>query len=154
MIGVAGALTLTGCYGASDYPRHRDLSFDGIRVVSSDPTGSVVRVTPEMSWAGDSKDWATFHDVRLIGYSDSNEVVCQERLGNMVGRGPMEPIQLTCSEPPVMLTYAADESPCEEDTLIGVAVYRTDPDGESYWWLDGQRQCDEGLPPDFDRLTG
>lgn len=150
MLHLAAATTLGAIAGCYDYPRHRDLIFSGVRKVGRSGDAYVYEVTPKKSNSGGSDQWETFHDVTLIGYDESGTEVCRENIGDIPesSTGSLDPVRVTCSTDPVMFTYAADESPCDDDTVIGVAVYRTDPNGDSYWWLDEQRECGEGLPPE------
>lgn len=137
-VGVSGV----GCLGAVDYPRHRDLGFNEIELLDQSDSGYTIRVTPEMSWAGESEEWATFNDVRLAGYSESDGMLCEAKLGDLVGRGAMEPVTLTGEELPHVLRYEADETPCDEDTLIEKAVLVGRSDGEPTWRI-GDEQCNE-----------
>lgn len=139
---------VAGC-GAADYPKGRALLFGGINA-SENPDGSYrVRINPRKSNTGGSDEWETFHNVTLLGYSDNDELVCRKRLGTIdhTRTGVLEAVTLNCSEFPGIITYRADESPCDDDTEIAYAEYRRDDDGDPYWYLSEKRECDEGLPP-------
>lgn len=134
-------LGLAGCYGASDYPRHRHLGFDGIEVIEQSDSTYVVQVTPSMSWAAESEEWATFHEVVLSGFSESGKRVCQRELGDVRGRGSLDPVTLTCSAFPHVILYRASKSPCEEDTRIERAEYSGKRE-ERHVWTATERECE------------
>lgn len=144
--GVVIAVSTAGC----DYPRHRDLTFSGVNVTEGSEDEYITEVTPKKSSSDDTDQWQTFHNVTVIGYAESGAEVCREELGDIPSSevGRLETVRMTCSEFPVLITYSAEESPCDSDTEIGVAVFRTGSEGESFWKLDEKRQCGEGLPPE------
>lgn len=75
--------------------------------------------------------------------------VCSKELGTITENyagGNGLPVEMNCSSFPTMLTYSAEESPCDVEitTQIHIAVYE---DGR---WLHDfySRDCNEGLPPE------
>ena len=79
------------------------------------------RIEIRGSFAADQKgeEWATFHDVALVGYADSGEELCWTQIG-IVSETTMdnETVELRCPDYPAVIRYEAAESPCNEDTTI------------------------------------
>lgn len=143
---LGASVGMAGC----EYPRNRELGFSRGTSVKESANGSVeVSVVPMKSATGNDDEWNTFHEVRLIGYSRERDPVCDEQLGTMRRDGTRDAydsITLRCDAFPVMITYEARESPCDEDTEIEITDYRRIVDGE-HSWLKRNRTCEEGLPP-------
>lgn len=139
---------IAGCYGASDYPRHRSLSLRRISVqeersIDFDFTLQIVK----SATGEDEEKWNTFHDVRVVGYSESGELVCEKVIGDVSRNGESGNVSVTCSGFPHLFTFDTAESPCEEDTEVAIATYQGRLDGDHYWSGNRERQCNEGLPP-------
>lgn len=147
--GAIASLAIAGCPG--DFPKHRDLMIGGVERINDTFDPYRFRITPEKSISGGTDEWQTFHNVTLLGYFNSGEQVCKMELGTIEANEPprLEPVVFECDEFPVVFTYEADESPCDDDTRIGYAIERTPNDGESSFYIDERRACGEGLPPGF-----
>jgi len=109
-------------------------------------SGVSIELAVESYLQGRSAEWGTFTNVELLGYSEDGREVCKKRVGTI------EPdieslLTIECDIIPAILTFRADQSPCDEDTYIGIAVYESSPDAENGWDVDNQRECGEGLPP-------
>ena len=122
--GLAAGAALAGCLEIDDPAvPHRDLGIRDIEITEQEPNNITIRITPLMSWQANSTEWATFHDVSLVGIDDAGDLICRKSLGDMIGRGDQEPIELSCRAFPHVVKYEADESPCAPDTRIDKAVY-------------------------------
>lgn len=90
-----------------------------------------------------------FHNVRVHAYGPDRSEVGSKYLGHVIVLRPPGgglSLSLTCSAAPTMLTYSADESPCDDvDTEIGIARY---DDDEGQWMTGYSRRCGEGLSPE------
>ena len=109
------------------------------------------------SATGSSDEWNTFHEVRVLGYTRSGELVCEKELG-AVSHDGQQTIEITCSGFPYLLTFDAAESPCDEDTEIKISTYQgVRTNAETDWFSSHTRTCNEGLPPEHalpDDTTG
>lgn len=145
-------MSLAGCPG--DFPKHRELMFDEVMPINDTDGQYRFRITPIKTSSGESEEWQRFHNVTLVGYSASDTLVCEANIGTTGANLPLtlEPVVVECENPPVIFTYRADESPCDEATWIRYAVHRILEGGERSWFLDGLRECGEGLPPDDARV--
>lgn len=134
-----------GCY---DYPRSREISFGRISIEEERPDEYVLRLEYVKSATGSSDEWNTFHDVRVVGYSESGELICEKPIGDISKNGGEQSVTVTCSDFPHLFTFDAEESPCDEDTTIMISEYKGIRDEVGHYWLaDRERQCTEGLPP-------
>lgn len=99
---------------------------------------------------------ADFHDGRILGYDGNRQLVCEKRIGDVLGRKSVTHQEeiLTCDRLPEILTFDAAESPCESDVEIRVLYFDRVEDGEHIWDGTHQRRCDEGLPPKFRTESG
>lgn len=146
LAGSASAV-FSGC-GNPDGKPWRKLSFEDVELVETDDGWRLTFEIEKQHQASDDQE--AFHDVRVHGYADDRSEVCTKRVGTVSGRHPGGdglPVEITCSEPPTMLTYSAAESPCDEEveTILDIAIYRE----KHGWSLDRySRDCDEGLPPE------
>lgn len=145
-LGTAAGALLAGCGQPGQAP-WRELSFRDMQV---EETGDGWRITFELvKLAQAPDDLSTFHDVRVHAYNQNQTEICSEEIGTIAESYPGGnglPIEMNCSVFPTMLTYGADESPCDEEvrTVISIAVY----DEENGWSLERHaRECNEGLPP-------
>lgn len=86
---------------------------------------------------GNSNDWRTFNDVRIVGYDDSNSIVCRHELGTVVGAQSFE---LKCSSLPRRIELRAQETPCDASTDIEQAVYTGDGESNHVWAIE-RRDC-------------
>lgn len=141
-------LSLPGCI-ETGLPQRRDLQFGDIHVEGGGNENYELQIEYEYRAAEGSGSWRSFHDVRLLGYDENRNVVCEEQIGT-VGPGDhrfkTEELITECTGFPYLLTFDAEESPCE-DTYIEVVAYLGEKDGQPTWGGDEGRQCDEGLPP-------
>ena len=118
----ASAVTAAGCTETDS--SHRGLGFRPFEVPSEGPP-YVFRIEIRGSFAADQKgeEWATFHDVALVGYADSGEELCRTQIG-IVSETTMdkETVELRCPDYPAVIRYEAAESPCDEGTTIRNAI--------------------------------
>lgn len=145
--GVGISTSLAGC-GNPDSKPMRMLTFREVRTDKSDGDWLVSLQVVNKDEASD--ELGTFHAVEVHGYARDGEEVCSKSVGTVSTdrhQGNSIHVEMTCSGFPTMLTYSADESPCDEEvrTVIKIAVY----DEENGWSLERHaRECNEGLPPD------
>jgi hypothetical protein len=140
LTGTVSVIGITGCLQVED--RHRGLGFRPFNIPERD--GSVVfriEIRASFSRDGASADWATFHDVELVAYSDEREEMCRESIG-VVSEQQMdgETVELRCPDYPAVIQFEAAESPCAEDTTIKKAV-RTEDNGEIIYSIQ-DRGCE------------
>lgn len=132
--------------GCSDFPEGRRLTLDDLTVTEID-TGYRLEFVIENHNVRDDKE-ADFHNVTVVGYIESGELVCERDVGDISHKfdnNDGKPAALECSRYPHLITFSASESPCDDDVIIDIAVYDEDTDS---WQLDMySRECDEGLPP-------
>jgi len=140
---IAGALA-----GCPDSPqRRRELAIRHIEVGNESDAGTELRITVENLGTGSKTEWATFTDVTVLGYSSSGDLVCEKHVGT-VEPGTASFLQtLRCDTFPALLTFAADQSPCDDDTFIRVARYNSSAEEDYSWDIENYRECSEGLPP-------
>lgn len=77
------------------------------------------------------REWATFHDVKLIGYDTDDEIICSKNLGR-IAPGETKTVNVTCDRIPPLLTFTAEDGACAADTSIGVYEYRGESEGVDY----------------------
>lgn len=138
--------TLAGCPDSP--PRQRELVLRHIEVTNRSDGGVRLRVSVENLGTGSPPEWATFTNVSLIGYTAGGEVTCQKDIGTVEPGPASSLLNLKCEQFPVILTFSADQGPCDEDTYIGVATYEHSKETNYSWDIEKQRDCGEGLPPD------
>lgn len=146
VLGTSAGALLAGCTEPSKGP-WRLLTFGNVQV---DETDEGWLVTFELQKQYRARDeLGTFHNVRVHGYAENRSEVCSKELGTIernYSGGDGLPVEMECSAFPTMLTYSAEETPCDEEvnTIIDIAVYE---DGR---WLHDfySRECGEGLPPE------
>ncbi len=145
----AVALGLAGCVEISNYhDRDRRLSTGNISVVSESGAGLTLEVEISKSATGGDDEWETFHDVRLLGYTDEGTLVCERSLGDIRNNGDVGTVRLQCDRFPAVITFDARESPCDDDTELKVAFYKGKREEVGHYWLaEENRRCNEGLPP-------
>ena len=145
-LGLSPGVVLAGCGEPRGEP-WRQLSFGDLRVKKSEGEWLVTFELLKDYQAPDQL--GTFHDVRVHGYDENRSEVCSKELGTIEENhygGNGLPVQLECSARPTMLTFSAEESPCDKEihTEIDIATYQ-----EGRWRLDYfSRECGEGLPPE------
>lgn len=147
-VGLGVLIPLAGC-GNPDSTPMRMLTFREVRTSETDEGWLVSLDVVNRNEASD--ELGTFHNVELHGYGPSRTEVCSDEIGT-VGpdrhQGNSISVEMLCSEFPTMLTYSAEESPCDDEvrTVIKVAVYE---DGDGWSLERNARECSEGLPPDL-----
>lgn len=126
---------LSGCGSPADFQGYRRLSIKHFTTTRT-RSEAVVTVTVEVESNLDDVN-ATFHDIVVVGYSGSGEVLCSREVGQM---GPREPetVQVSCSDHPELITFEATESVCNQETVIEKLEYS---DGRG--WVTGVRECGE-----------
>lgn len=155
LCGVLGTATVSvsmGCVTPTDFPRQRTLGIDRIDVEEVD-TGWRLTVTVFTGVDDFDGTKADFHDVVLLGYANDGSVACERRIGDITDedRRNLVTTELECPVLPEILTFRAEESPCDEDTVISIYEYQGTVENIGHHWSStGARQCDEGLPPDHD----
>lgn len=141
---VAFAPIMAGCY--PDYSAGSRLTIDEVTATES-TDGYELTLVVENHNVRNNAD-ADFHDVTVLGYGPDGALVCEKHIGTVsheFDNNNGKSVTLECSKYPHQLTFTAEESPCEDDVIIDVAVYR--PDSESWLYDRYQRECGEGLPP-------
>lgn len=138
-----------GCMGF-DSPRNREVGFSRISFEQDVEGEFEITIRPLKSATGESREWNTFHDVVLLGYSRTGIQICRHRFGQMARNGTevYDPATLNCDGFPVVFTFTARESPCDADTEVKIADYRGLHDGEHRWLAERRRTCGQGLPPE------
>lgn len=137
--------SLAGCQG--DFPAGRILDVDR---VSAELENGKWRVTVKIENINSAKDpSANFHGVTLLGYSEDRTQVCEKQIGTVSYRNDTNNginVTLHCKKRPTVLTFEAEESPCNDTVSLGIAVYSNRTE---MWYLNRfTRNCDEGLPPE------
>lgn len=148
-LGVSIAISIAGCVTPTDFPRQRSLGIERIEVEKID-TGWRLTVTVVTGISRFEGAEADFHDVVLLGYDDGS-LACRRRIGDIRNDGGrnLVTVEMKCPSLPDVLTFRAEESPCDEDTVISIYEYRGTPEGGGHHWFSTRvRQCNEGLPPD------
>lgn len=145
-LGISAGTLLTGCTEQTREP-WRMLTFGNVQVEEAEDGWLVTFELEKQYQAPD--ELGTFHDVRAHGYDENRSEVCMKEIGTITENyygGNGLPVEMKCSASPTMLTYSAEESPCDEEinTIIDIAVY------EDARWLHDfySRDCNEGLPPE------
>lgn len=140
-IGAVGAALIGGCGEACT----RSLDFSDVAVRSDDGEEVTVEVTPQpVASSGGCKG---FTDVRLVGYDDSGALVCEHHLGELSTFGERAPVRMSCDAFPTVITYVAEQTPCDAGVEIEVLFYLGKTDSGHTWDGTHNRQCDEALPP-------
>lgn len=138
---------LAGC-GAFDYSRHRVLGFGSVVRQSEGDGKWAYEVVLSSSSSGGDRKWQTFHEVELVAFDDRGVSVGAVGLGAVFADGEHEPVTITCSSQPVVMTFSAVEGPCDSNTEVEVVYYRGSKNGREIWSVLGNRECGEGLPPE------
>lgn len=81
----------------------------------------------------------TFHDVELVGYSENQQTVCRESIGNIQ---PYESknVRVSCVNSPTVITCTAKESICNKNVEIE-EISRSQED-DTVWNTD-TRKCED-----------
>lgn len=146
---LASLLGIPAASGCADYPPHREISIAAI-AASQTETGWQL----ELTVANDntiSTDEANFHSVTVHVYSKSGNEVGEQDIGTLSHEYTIndgKDVTIACSSFPYVVTFSAQESPCEKNTEIMIGRYDGTHDG-AYVWTTEYRECDEGLPPEF-----
>lgn len=145
----ASLSVIAGC-GAFDYPRQRSLIPTRMQVERRNGTWELtVSVEATITGFADVEE-NSFHDVTLLVYSSEGERVCKEVVGDMIPSGRTIDVEVTtrCTSFPHVITFAADESPCDSNTVIRIARYEGKSEDVGHMWsFRDERRCGEGLPP-------
>jgi hypothetical protein len=130
---------LAALYGCME-PRSRSLRFGSIET-SRKPDVVELHVAVQASSKNAEGDWATFHDVEVVGYRNPETELCRATVGTLA---PSETatVTLDCTSVPPYLTCVAEESPCDNNTWIAVLEHQPSQGGDGYSPTD-PRQCDE-----------
>jgi hypothetical protein len=80
-----------------------------------------------------------FHDVRVICYSESNEPLCSEKVGNLsIGTdSEQRTVSLECGTRPHAIHIIAKETPCDENTYINFRRFNESKEV----WQSETRKC-------------
>jgi len=144
LLTVAGSTVCSltaGCVNTAVQNRSLSLRLINIRNTSDGEYKMSVEVLG--GGVGKSDEWATFHNVSLVGYSESGDLVCEKSLGTLGPNASPHTVNVTCSGFPEVSTFRAAESPCDEDTQIVKTI-------EDDFGIMIAR--DEFRPGDFQRL--
>lgn len=134
--------------GCVSVPTHRELSTRRISILERDDEEVVLEVEIIRSAGGGTDEWETLHGVRLLGYTFDGRLTCERKLGTLDDSFSSPTfVHLGCEKRPDMLTFDMEESVCEEDTTIHISDYQDIREGEHFWTVTRDRQCDQGLPP-------
>lgn len=135
---MSGLSLLTGCQG--DYAPGRELFIQDIESTQTESRWSFsITVT-----SNDNTEHGGFSNVRLVGYSEEGDAVCEERVGDMTD-GSMtvrKSVTLECDSFPHVIAPEAESSPCTESTYIDVRIY----DGAADTWTSHEWECGESIP--------
>lgn len=122
----------------------RDLAIESESSVQT----ATLRVANQSSFRDERAD---FSGVRVHGFRSDEEVGATD-VGDVTYHDDVNdgiPVSFECTSFPDLVTFSADQSPCDEDvrTVIDIATY-SERDG----WCIGcyTRDCGDGLPPDID----
>ena len=152
-MGTSVGVGLSGCAGPVDFPDRRRL----VAYVNATQAekGWSVNVTVENDNTMRDAE-ATFHEVTIVVYSSEGKRICDREIGDVSYKRSVDngaTVNIDCPKRPKFVTFDAAESPCGERTSIGISVYQDQRDESGVWDTTFNRQCNEGLPPDFERLT-
>lgn len=146
IVGLGISALSAGC-GNPDAEPYRMLLF---REVSIQKTKNGWQASFEVVNNSQARDeFTTFHDVRVHGYSRERTEVCTKQIGTVSDEWTEHnrmSVEMNCGAFPMMLTFSAQESPCDEEvrTVLAIAVF----DDDFGWTHDRYaRKCNEGLPP-------
>lgn len=97
-----------------------------------------------------SDERADFQDVQLVGYDADRKLVCEEYIGELPGMETVQERDITveCERFPEIITFDAEESPCESEVDIVILYFDRIEDGQFVWDATHNRRCGEGLPPE------
>ena len=139
----------TGIAGCGESPT-RKLAFPPGREFSETPSGEFVGEVPVKHQSGlaSKPEWGPFHDVQVRGFSTDRELVCVTDYGD-IPESQTRKREVRCDRFPSILVLTAEESPCENGTMIEYLVYVEDYD-RTFIWNHELRGCNEELPPDIE----
>jgi hypothetical protein len=107
--GAPGLLTaISGNFTIDPQVRECSIGFRPIVYDGMATSTHVLRVTLEASPVGE-EDWATFHDVRLVGLDELDATLYQHRMGTEDRRGELDVVTLECAELPQTILFRANE---------------------------------------------
>lgn len=149
-IGIIGSSVglIAGC-GAYDFPRQRSLAPTRM-TVEQNGCEWVLNVTVEATITGYvASSSGDFHDVKVVAYARNSRLVCEKQIGDIRNDQDVNErqIDVRCSGFPYLITLDATETPCDEDTIIPVAVYSGKYEDIGHQWSFHPRKCGAGLPP-------
>lgn len=154
---VAGASVfpfMSGC-GVWDFSRKRSLRARDISITEGKNQWQLTATVENKATGFDASEGG-FSNVTLVAYSKRGEVVCTKSIGTVPSSGEKatQTVQITCDSFPSTITFAADESVCENDTEILVSIYKGQRESAGHYWLaELERECEEGLPPSVPDTT-
>lgn len=150
VFGTSLAIGSAGCVSPRESSRYKILAIQRTDAEDLD-SGWQLTVTVDVGVNGFEGRAADFHDVVLLGYAADGSLACRRQIGDIETDGGrnLVTVELTCSRLPDVLTFRAEESPCDEDTVINVYEYQGTPQDIGHYWSEtSPRECNEGLPPD------
>jgi hypothetical protein len=144
-IGLISIFAISGC---ADFPPHREISIDAISA-SQTESGWTLKVSVVNDNTVGNEE-ANFHNVTVYAYSKHGKEVGERTIGDLtyeydVNNG--KDVTVECRVFPHVVTFDAEESPCDENTDIIIGRYDGKQNGKHVWATD-YRECREGLPPE------
>lgn len=144
-----GSVLVLPFAGCADYPPFKRVEFrENIEVERNDGSWEISTVAWVESNAG------PIRGVRFVAFDADGNRTCEQSLGDFGerdGHWHEEPhVIAICDRFPHVITFATDESLCDEDVPLETEVMRWSGDG---WTNAGDRECDEGLPPEETERT-
>lgn len=137
------AIGFSGCF-APGGPEYRTLM-----IRNYDPPkrqNDSIRISLDVEAASNGgREWGTFHEVILIGYLESETIVCRKTLGTLAP-GDTRSITLTCSKKPDYLTLSTAEDLCDGPTDIDVIQVNPIGSKQPYTVLNEKRCGDSATP--------
>lgn len=141
--------TFSAISGCIDYPTHREISIGAISAAQTESGWELkLTVVNDNTINGEKAD---FHDVRVHVYSRNKKKVCERTIGELTHKQNVndgKDVSIKCQSFPYVVTFSAQESPCEKNTEIMIGRYTGKQNGE-FIWATEYRECNEGLPPKF-----
>lgn len=134
----AASSLVAGCQG--DYASGRELYIQDIEGSQTDSQWNFTVIVT----SNDNTEQGGFSDVRIVGYSEGGQILCEERIGGMKD-GSMtvrRTVKLECDSFPLVIAPEAESNACAEGTYIDIRVY----DNRTDTWDSHQMSCGETVP--------
>ncbi|MFB9811903.1 hypothetical protein [Haloarcula sebkhae] len=128
-------------------PRNRNLGFKTLSIIPVDSGKFKLEGEVRSSSRNADENWATFHNVSVVGYQSSKSVVFRNYIGTVTpGYDGIRNISTVTETLPKFITLVADETPCDDSTDISILTLN---EGEKTYSEARHRKCKE---PELPRI--